>query len=94
MSSRYEDKPYKVVRQRGTSVMLRSNNGHIIYRNVSHVMVKDKVINLSLILSLSHRQTQLMSLNPINLFDFTVNWESLPSNRTAVGRVKSRSQSH
>ena len=37
MSSRYEDKPYKVVRQRGTSVMLRSNNGHIIYRNVSHV---------------------------------------------------------
>ena len=36
MSSRYEDKPYKVVRQRGTSVMLRSNNGHIIYRNVSH----------------------------------------------------------
>ena len=37
MSSRYEDKPYKVVRQRGTSVMLRSNNGHIIYRDVSHV---------------------------------------------------------
>ena len=36
-------------------------------------MVKDKVINLSLILSLSHRQTQLMSLNPINMFDFTVN---------------------
>ena len=35
--NRYEDKPYKVVRKRGTSVMLRSNNGHIIYRNVSHV---------------------------------------------------------
>jgi hypothetical protein len=32
MSSRYE-----VVRQRETSVMLRSNNGHIIYRNVSHI---------------------------------------------------------
>jgi hypothetical protein len=33
MSSRYEDKPYKVVRQRGTSVMLRSNNGHSIYHH-------------------------------------------------------------
>ena len=37
MSSRYEDKPYTVVRQRATSVMLRSNNGHIIYCNVSHL---------------------------------------------------------
>lgn len=37
MTPRYSDKLYKVVRQKGTSVKLRAENGQIIYRNVSHV---------------------------------------------------------
>ena len=37
MSSVFENKLYKVIRQKGSNLLVKSENGQTFYRNVSHV---------------------------------------------------------